>query len=393
MTFKRLLQRIVPPLVALAVTGAAFAGAAWIQSANGAAADAASSSDGIDHAAMGHGAHRLPDEESSFDRVPVPTDAQTLAAAGVQFEPVLRETVRDTVRAPAAVVPDESRISHVHTRVSGWIEELRVNVTGERVTAGQVVARIFSQELLASQTEYLMARRHAEDGVVSAVVESGRARLRVLGMSVDDIAALERAGEPMPLVAVRAPHGGIVVNRGVTVGTSVDPSTELLTIADLSRVWVIAEVPEMNIAALKVGTRAAMTFPALGSDPLTGRVEFLAPLLTEQTRTLAVRIALANPRGTLRPGLYGDATFDTAPREALTISREALVDTGDWQHVFVECHGRVLPREVRVGATLGSRVEVLRGLMEGERVVSAGVFLLDSESRLRATGIDVHAGH
>lgn len=395
MTVTSLTQRVLPLGVALVIVGGAFSAAAWLQRpAHGTPSAAGGDGDVVDHAAMGHGTGpAAADAEATFDRVPVDLDAKTVEAAGIQFEPALREQWTDTVRAPATIVPDESRISHVHTRVSGWIEQLHVNTTGERVRAGQTLARIFSQELLASQTEYLMARRHAANGIVSAVVESGRARLHVLGMTDDDIAAIERTGTPLPLVNVRATHGGIVVNRAVTVGTSVDPSTELVTIADLSRVWVVAEVAEADITALRVGGTARMDFPAASAEPMKGRIEFLSPTLNEGTRTLSVRLSLANPRGVLRPGLYGRVVFETAARESITVPREAVVDTGDVQHVFVECHGRVLPRVVTLGSIHGDRVEVLDGLMEGERVVSSGVFLLDSESRLRATGIDAHAGH
>jgi RND family efflux transporter MFP subunit len=398
MTSINFVQRAVPALIAAVVVASTFGGAIWLQKSKGAGVAVAADPAAVDHAAMGHGSghgagHGDGAEPPTVDRVPVDLDAKTVAAAGIQFEAAVREPVRESVRAVATIVPDESRISHVHTRVSGWIEQLNVNTTGQHVRAGETLARIFSQELLASQTEYLMARRHAQQGIVSAVVDSGRARLRVLGMTDDDIAAVERAGEPLPLVNVRAPRGGIVVNRAVTVGTSVDPSTELFTIADLSRVWVVAEVAENNIAAIRVGTPAAMTFAAAAPEPYTGRVEFLSPTLSERTRTLAVRLSLANRSGVLRPGLYGSAEFETAARDAITVSRDALVDTGDVQHVFVECHGRVLPRVVTVGASVGGRVEILSGLADGERVVSSGVFLLDSESRLRATGIDAHAGH
>jgi Cu(I)/Ag(I) efflux system membrane fusion protein len=390
------MQRALPVVVALTVVGGAFGGGAWLQRSKtvGMAVTRGHDDDAsVDHAVMGHGREASSDPESTIDRVPVDLDARAAAAAGIQFEPVLREEVRDAVRAVATVVPDESRISHVHTRVSGWIEQLHVNTTGQQVRAGEILARIFSQELLASQTEYLMARRHAAMGIVSAVVGSGHARLRVLGMTDEDIAAIERTGEPMPLVSVRAPRGGIVVNRAVTLGTSVDPSTELLTIADLARVWVLAEVAANDIAAVTVGTTAVLEFRAASAEPLRAKVEFLSPTLSERTRTVGVRLSLANPRGVLRPGLYGSAMFETPARDALTVSRDAVVDTGDVQHVFVECHGRVLPRIVTLGTFLGDRVEVLTGLAEGERVVSSGVFLLDSESRLRATGIDAHTGH
>jgi Cu(I)/Ag(I) efflux system membrane fusion protein len=178
----------------------------------------------------------------------------------------------------------------------------------------------------------------------------------------------------------------VVVNRGVTVGTSVDPSTTLLTIADLSRVWVLAEVPEANIPGIRVGTTAQLDFPASGRPPFAARVDFLYPTLTDRTRTLRVRFPAANPTGALRPGLYGTAAFESTGQRVITVPRDAVVDTGVQQHVFVATGDRFEPRAVTLGVQLADRVEIRSGLAEGERIVAAGVFLLDSESRLRATG-------
>ena len=283
----------------------------------------------------------------------------------------------------------------MHTRVSGWVEQLDVNTTGEIVRAGQPLARIFSQELFSSQTEYLAIRKTTSaSGIASVVVAGGRTRLTVLGMTPADIDAIEQTGEPKRLFTVAAPRSGVVVNRGVTVGTSVDPSTTLLTIADLSRVWILAEVPEANIPAVRVGTLAQLEFPASGRAPFSARIDFVYPTLTERTRTLRVRLSAANPGGTLRPGLYGTVAFESAGTQVITVPRDAVVDTGLQQHVFVATGERFEPRAVTLGVQLADRVEVRTGLKEGERIVAAGVFLLDSESRLRATGgAGGHSGH
>jgi membrane fusion protein, copper/silver efflux system len=358
-------------------------------------------------------AERMPDmkpnrgADATLDRVPV--DAAAARSLDIRLETVGRESLTQVVRAVATVVPDESRISHVHTRVAGWIEHLDVNTTGEFVRAGRPLAHIFSQELLSSQTEYLAARRNtAASGITSAVIASGRTRLSVLGMTGKEIDAIEQSGEPKRLVTVIAPRSGVVVNRGVTVGTSVEPSTTLLTIADLSRVWVLAEVPEAGIPAVRVGSSAELDFPASGRPPFTVRVGFVYPTLTERTRTLRVRLSVSNPGGALRPGLYGTAAFQSAGRNVITVPRDAVVDTGLQQHVFVAAGDIFEPRPVTVGTQLADRVEIRQGLREGEQIVAAGVFLLDSESRLRATGgsaghehgtstqpplADPHAGH
>jgi Cu(I)/Ag(I) efflux system membrane fusion protein len=283
------------------------------------------------------------------------------------------------------------------------------------VRAGQPLAHIFSQELLSSQTEYLAARKNtAASGITSVVVASGRTRLTVLGMTPAEIDAIEQTGEPRRLVTVIAPRSGVVVNRGISAGTSVDPSTTLLTIADLSRVWVLAEVPEASIPGIHVGATAQLDFPASGRLPFAARVDFLYPTLTDRTRTLRVRFSAANSGGGLRPGLYGTAAFEATGQPVITVPRDAVVDTGVQQHVFVATGDRFEPRAVTLGVQLADRVEIRSGLEAGERIVAAGVFLLDSESRLRATGgsgghnhgapaapqdktsapaIDPHAGH
>jgi Cu(I)/Ag(I) efflux system membrane fusion protein len=324
---------------------------------------------------------------ATHERVPVDVADSTVQELDIRLEAVTRESLTQTVRAVATVVPDESRISHVHTRVAGWVEQLDVNTTGEMVRAGQPLARIFSQELLSSQTEYLAARQNtAASGITSAVVASGRTRLTVLGMTPAEIDAIEQTGEPKRLVTIVAPRSGVVVNRGITVGTSVDPSTTLLTIADLSRVWVLAEVPEASIPTVRRGARALLDFPASGRPPFAASIDFVYPTLTERTRTLRVRLSVANRTGSLRPGLYGTVAFESAGPEVITVPRDAIVDTGLQQHVFVAAGNRFEPRAVTLGVQLADRVEIRSGLEEGERIVSAGVFLLDSESRLRATG-------
>ncbi|MDP2344001.1 MAG: efflux RND transporter periplasmic adaptor subunit [Deltaproteobacteria bacterium] len=320
-------------------------------------------------------------------RAPVDVEPSRLPAIGVRTEPVRRETIANPLRAIATVVLDESRISHVHTRVAGWIEELHVSTTGQSVRAGAPLASIFSQELLSSQNEYLIVRRGLGQGPASVVLEGARARLKVLGMTEAEIQAIEATGEARRLVTVVAPRSGVVVHRGISVGTAVDPSTELLTIADLTRVWVIAEIPEANIPELQRDTTAELMFPASGRPPFSAGVDFLYPTLTERTRTLRVRFVVDNRDGTLRPGLYGEARFQAASHDALTIPRDAVVDTGVSQHVFVvETEGRFVPRPIELGQRLDERVEVRAGLSAGESIVASGVFLIDSESRLRASG-------
>lgn len=320
-------------------------------------------------------------------RAAVTLAPERLESLGIRVAEVESRSVTGELRAVATIVPDEGRVSHVHTRVSGFIERLTVRTTGESVRAGQVVASIFSQELLASQSEYLGVLRASSPASPSPLARGARERLRVLGMTDAAVTALEQRGTPSRSVPIVAPHGGVVLERGVTVGTAVDPSTELFVIADLTRVWVLAEVPEARAADVRVGTHARIEAPASGLAPIDAAVDFVYPTLTESTRTLRVRLTVPNPTGALRPGTFATVTLHVAPRTTLVVPRDAIVDTGSEQHAFVVEHeGHFVPRTVRVGARLEESVEILEGLVEGERVVASGVFLLDSESRLRASG-------
>ena len=377
------LRRLGAPIASAAATAVVFTAGLWVQHSRDAWPFASSAATPQAESMVG----TLPTSGADTAHSRVPVDAAATQSLHIRLETVGRQSLTQTVRAVATVAPDESRISHVHTRVSGWIEHLDVNTTGEVVRAGQPLAHIFSQELLSSQTEYLSARRNTSaSGISSAVIASGRTRLGVLGMTAAEIDEIERTGEPKRLVTLVAPRSGVVVNRGVTVGMSVDPSTTLLTIADLSRVWVLAEVPEASIPGVRLGTPAELDFPASGRAPFTARVDFVYPTLTERTRTLRVRLSAPNPTGALRPGLYGNAVFQAAGQNVITVARDAVVDTGLEQHVFVAVGGMFEPRPVTVGVQLADRVEIREGLREGEQIVAAGVFLLDSESRLRATG-------
>jgi Cu(I)/Ag(I) efflux system membrane fusion protein len=327
-------------------------------------------------------------------RTAVRIDASQLAQLGVQFETVKPERLGSGGRHPAVITPDESRLSHIHTRVSGWVERLHVS-TGDRVRPGQALASVFSQELFASQTEYLSALQRSSATPGSAVQAAARTRLKVLGMSDTDIERLAKSGTVQRLITISSPRAGVVLNRGVTVGTAVDPSTELMTIADLSRVWALAEVPEAESSTVRTGSKARLQFPGAGRASTEALVEFVYPTLTERTRTVRVRFAIDNSAGTLRPGVYGTVSFASSARETLTVPRDSLVETGESQHVFVRTSdGSLDPRVVRLGARVADRVEVLDGLQAGETIVTSGVFLIDSESRLRATGAaPAHAGH
>jgi membrane fusion protein, copper/silver efflux system len=325
---------------------------------------------------------------------------------GIEIEPARTQTISRSINAVATVVPDESRISHVHPRVSGWIERLHVSKTGQRVRKGQALASIFSQDLLLAQTEYLLAQKHPSSKALS---DAARTRLEVFGLTNRQIEELARTKRPEQNVTIVAPRSGIVLQRGISVGTAVDPSTRLMSVVDLSIVWVIAEITESDIPDVATGSVATLSFPATKRGPFEAEIDYVYPTLSERTRTLQVRFVVENADGELRPGSYGRVTLATEPREAVTVSRDAVIDTGFAKHVFVTTgENRFIPRTVVTGVRVDDRIEIHSGLEAGELVVSSGVFLIDSESRLRASGFagghahasasmaaepDPHAGH
>lgn len=326
---------------------------------------------------------------SAQQRVPVVVTPEWEQRLNLRSETVRRDLLTVEIRATATVIPAEDRVSHVHTRVAGWIEELYVHTTGEWVQEGQPLASIFSQELYASQLEYLATR-----GARSGLSENSRRRLQIMGMSEQELSAVERQGTARHLVTLVAPRSGVVLRRSVSPGTAVDPATELLTIADLGMVWVMAEVAERDIPMVKPGMPAVIEIPAAGKA-IAAQVDFVYPTVNERTRSLGVRIKIENNGHLLRPGMTGTVKLLIQKPDVLSVPRDAVVDTGDVQHVFVvAASGSYEPRAVRTGMRTGSRIEVLMGLEENEKVLSSGVFLIDSESRLRGSGGGVgHGAH
>lgn len=315
--------------------------------------------------------------------------------SGVRTARVERRTLTDPVRTIAAVSADETRLAKVQTRFSGWIERLRVNETGQKVAAGEVLAEVFSRELFTAQQEYLSAIAWAKDGAqtTGSLRAQARERLELLGVAATEIESIERSGQPIRALPIRSPMTGYVTFKGAVEGVFVDPGTELFEIADLSRVWAWAEVYERDVSRVHVGQKATLRVAAVPDRTFTGTVTFLQPLVDPRTRTVRARVELSNAGLALKPGMYADVEIAASQREGLVVPRDALVDTGDHQYVFVEVEPmRFQPRAVRVGSR-GESVLVLEGLVEGETVVTSGNFLVDSESRRRATAGSANHRH
>ncbi|MCC6748935.1 MAG: efflux RND transporter periplasmic adaptor subunit [Deltaproteobacteria bacterium] len=336
---------------------------------------------GPDHG--GHGVPGLAPLQLSPDRVQL---------IGMRTAKVTRERLVPNLRTVGFVSATETGVAHVHTRFSGWIEHLYVSQTGARVKKGDPLATIYSPQLLTAQQEYLNALKWSSgatrDGGSSRLgenfLEDARRRLELLGISAKEIDELKRTGERIRAVKLRAPISGYVARKTALHGLFVQPGTELFELADLSTLWVLAEIYEYEIPRVTVGQTARLALRGQAED-FTGRVTFIHPTLNPETRTLRVRLEFKNPKLRLRPGMYGDVNIDLEPAEGLVLPLEAVVDTGAVQYVFVALsEGRFEPRRVRLGARSGGKVQALSGVGEGEIVVTTANFLIDSESRLRA---------
>jgi multidrug efflux pump subunit AcrA (membrane-fusion protein) len=321
----------------------------------------------------------------------------------VQTAAATQERLARTIRAVGTVTADETRIRHVHTKIPGWVEKLYVNFTGQIVTKGEPILSIYSQDLLATQEEYLKARETASRFASSELpevrkggddlVRAARRRLELNDVPDAFINRLESTGETERSVTLDAPVSGFVTMKDVFEGQQVDPAMELFTVADLSRVWVEADFYEYEAKVLHLGDKAIVSLPYDATTRLQGRIAFINPTLNADTRTLTVRFEFPNSGMALKPGMFANVELETEAMEGVVIPDSALLDTGERQVVFVGKGNEVFePREVRVGVRAGGKAQILAGVAEGEQVVIRANFLLDSESRLRAAIAGMGAG-
>lgn len=303
--------------------------------------------------------------------------------AGIRLVAAESGRLQLAVRAPGRVVPDESGLADVTARVAGFVGRVHVRAMGESVREGDVVATLFAPELVAAQSELQQSAREGARG--TGLAAAARARLQRLGVADVDVRAIERAGAPLEQVPVRAPTAGFVTSRDVVDGAPVEPGTRLLRIAPSRRLWVEAEVFEPELALVAAGATAHVRLPGAEEAPLDGRVSFVSPVISPESRTGRVRIELANDAGRLRSEGWAEVRIDVARGEHVLVPVAAVLYTGERRIVFVEpAPGRLAPRDVTIGASDGERTEITSGLAPGERVVASGVFLVAAESRLRA---------
>jgi Cu(I)/Ag(I) efflux system membrane fusion protein len=302
---------------------------------------------------------------------------------GVKFATVEAGGASRTIRTVGKVAVDETRVGHVHTRIEGWIENVFVDFTGDIVRKGQPMLTIYSPEMLASEEELLLAARAKE--VMPSLLNAAKRRLQLWQLSDADIEQVLRTGEPIRSITVHAPMSGFITERNAFPNQKVTPDSDLYTITDLTRVWIMADVFESDITSIKPGDPARVVFENGGAPPITARVDYMQPQVDPTTRTLKVRLDASNPGTRMKPEMFVNVEFGIATTPQLTVPAEAVLDTGERQTVFVDLGGGYLePRAVVVGERFGDRVSVTRGLSVGERVVASGVFLIDSESQLKA---------
>lgn len=314
---------------------------------------------------------------------------------GVKTEIVEKRPMETVIRVVGRIDYDEQRIARINLRVSGWVEDLLVDYTGQIVTKGQPLLTLYSPDLVATQDEYLLALRaqsKVNDSPIPEVrqqaeqmVEATRDRLQLWTLTDEQITELTRRGKPQTYMTLYSPIRGYVIDKQVFKGMFVEPAMTLYTIADLSTVWVNAEIYEHEVPFVQLGQPATVTFSSYPGEQFRGRVSYIYPYLNKEARTVKVRLELPNPGILLKPEMYGEVQIKVNRGITLAIPEQAVLDSGMRQLVFVvRGEGLFEPRTVKLGPKIGAYYEVREGIAQGERVVTSGHFLIDSESKLMA---------
>jgi len=320
---------------------------------------------------------------------------ERMQLAGIQSATAVRETISHPVRAAGVVVADETRVRRVQAKIDGWIEKLYTNFTGQLVTKGQPLLEIYSPDLVASQREYLLSKAGVDRmkespykdarEMSSGLAQAARTRLKLFDVPESFIEELERTGKVRRTVTLNAPVSGYVTGKEIFEGTRIMPGMDLLTVTDLSRVWIDADLYEYEAQSVRVGQTALLDTVADPGTKLKGRVAFIYPTFSPETRTLKVRFEFPNPGLRLKPQMYANVSLDLHSVTGVVIPDSALIETGVRVIAFVDTgNGSFEPREVKVGVRGNGKAQILSGVKAGEKVAVGANFLLDSESKLRA---------
>ncbi|HET9441358.1 MAG TPA: efflux RND transporter periplasmic adaptor subunit [Longimicrobiales bacterium] len=390
-------KQIVVSVAIVAIAGAAVGVYALTDDGGSEAAGAASHN---------HGA-----AASSENASPVRLDPERARRIGVTYATAEAGPMASVVRTVGAITYDETHLVSVNPKIEGWVEKLFVDFTGAPVAKGQPLLAVYSPMLVAAQEELILARRLLDGAVpggtastnAQELLEASRRRLSYWDIPAADIARIERTGKPQKTLVLRAPASGLVVEKAVLQGQRIMPGMELYRIADLSTVWVEGEVFEKDLGLVTLGSSARISFDAYPGQFFSGKVTYVYPTITADSRTGRVRIALPNRNLQFKPGMYATMEF-AVPVHAtgIHIPRSAVLQTGERTMVFVRtADGGLEPRQITAGIATTEHIEVLSGLQEGEVVVASANFLVDAESNLDASmdamqpkpAADPHAGH
>jgi RND family efflux transporter MFP subunit len=326
---------------------------------------------------------------------PVQLSVERLQSIGVKFGEVERKPVQDEIRVTGNVAIDETRLSYVQTRFSGYIQKVFADATYQYVRKGQPLFTIYSPQLATAEREYLVAKQNAQNlsqstvpGVsagFTSLLDASADRLKQWNVPQREIARLESSGQVQQEIEIDSPVSGYITERNALPNLTVQPDTRLYTIADLSTVWVFAQVFQTDLGRIKVGESAALTVDSYPGRTFRGRVDFIYPDVDMTTRTARVRLVFSNPNLTLTPGMFVNVILRVPLGNQLVIPVNGVLQSGMRQTVFVDRGGGYLePREVQIGPQAGDQYIVLKGLKAGERIVTSANFLIDSESQLQA---------
>ena len=338
------------------------------------------------------------DEEEATANMPVGTVKLSQGKQqliGVQTATVEREPLFRTVRAVAQLTADETKLAHVHLKVNGWIEQVYVDYVGKLVKKGEPLFTLYSPDLVATEQEYLIARRgkqylgdssfpEASQGADS-LLSSARERLRLWDISDQQIKELDETGKITRTLTFYSPVTGFVMDRKAFPQTAITPDMDLYVIADLSTIWANAQIYEYEVPYVRVGQIAQMELSYYPGKKYTGRVTYIYPTVDPQTRTVKVRLEFPNSNFDLKPDMYAEVNLKIDYGTQVIVPQSAVLDSGERQTVFVALeNGYFEPREIKTGVKLEDKVAVLSGLKPGETIVTSGNFLIDSESRLKS---------
>lgn len=329
------------------------------------------------------------------DLAPLQLSAQRMQEIGITTAQVAMKDVSDNLSVPGNVDIDEQRLSYVQTRFPGWIQDVSINATYQYVRKGQRLFTIYSPDLVSSQQEYLLARQNqkafSQDAHGMSVQDNGwlikaaEERLQQYGVPAQTVSDLEQSGKVQRNMVVESPASGYIIERNALPNAYVQPDTKLYTIADLSTIWVYANVFQNDVGRLRPGDPAQVTVDAYPGRHFNGRIDQILPQVDQATRTVRVRLVFSNPGLALKPGMYVNAAISVQLGRQMVIPASAVLQTGSRAIAFIDHgDGNLEPRSVEIGPQIDDSVVVLSGLKAGERVVTSANFLVDSEAQLQA---------